>query len=242
MSQRLILPFADMRVTASYKNEQYRSYWGFDHYGMDCISTGTAVHACGNGKVIACGQDGTTLYGNLARLGNVIVIVYEDVALHDGTVSGLACRMYHFDKIYVQTGDSVTQDTVIGEYGNTGRYSSGPHLHIEFDTDTQWPCYAYGVASGGRIIKSGTIQSTKDPNDLWYVGKGQKISGSVNGWYRPEDLIVPALPDDSDQPGYQELYEQEKKRADEAQAKAEACSTKYKALLDELESLHDKYD
>ena len=99
MSQKLILPLNDLRITAAYKNVQYKTQFGFSHYGTDCISTGTAVHACGNGRVIAAGMDGLSPQGDLARLGNVLVIVYRDVQYHDGTVGDLACRMYHFDKI-----------------------------------------------------------------------------------------------------------------------------------------------
>lgn len=242
MSQRLILPITDLRVTATYKNTQYKAYWGFYHYGLDCIGSNTNVYACGNGKVIACGPDGATLYGDQSRLGNVIVIVYEDVLFQDGTVSGLACRMFHFDQIYVQTGEYVTQSTVIGQYGNTGRYSSGAHLHIEFDTDTRWPCYAYGVASGGNIIKAGTIDSTKDPNKIWYIGTDQQLRGAVNGWYKPKDLIVPALPESFSQTKYQALYEKEKIRADQIQAQANACLSEKQALLDELKSLYQKYE
>ena len=242
MSQRLILPITDMRITATYKNAQYKAYWGFHHYGLDAIGSNTDVYACGNGKVIACGPDGTTLYGDQSRLGNVIVIVYEDVLFQDETVSGLACRMFHFDQIYVQAGEYVTQSTVIGQYGNTGRYTTGPHLHIEFDTDTRWPCYAYGVASSGNIIKAGTIDSTKNANKIWYIGTDQQLRGAVNGWYKPEDINVPNLPENPPQTDYQALYEKEKNRAEQIQAQADACLSKKQALLAEIKSLYQKYE
>lgn len=40
----------------------------------------------------------------------------------------------HMGKIFVEEGDSVTPDKVIGEVGLTGR-TTGPHLHLEVHVD-----------------------------------------------------------------------------------------------------------
>ena len=88
MSQRLTLPFKDMRITAGYKHPQYLKEWGWPHYGVDCYDPNTHdVLALGDGEVIAAGQDGPTLTGNLSRLGMVTVIVYRDVLCSDGLSS-----------------------------------------------------------------------------------------------------------------------------------------------------------
>ena len=41
MSQRLTLPFKDMRITAGYKHPQYLKEWGWPHYGVDCYDPNT---------------------------------------------------------------------------------------------------------------------------------------------------------------------------------------------------------
>ena len=80
-------PLKDMRITAGYKHPQYLKEWGWPHYGVDCYDPNTHdVLALGDGEVIAAGQDGPTLTGNLSRLGMVTVIVYRDVLCSDGKV------------------------------------------------------------------------------------------------------------------------------------------------------------
>ena len=96
MSQRLTLPFKDMRITAGYKHPQYLKEWGWPHYGVDCYDPNTHdVLALGDGEVIAAGQDGPTLTGSLSRLGMVTVIIYRDVLCNDGKVRYLTARTYH---------------------------------------------------------------------------------------------------------------------------------------------------
>ena len=206
MSQRLVLPLNDLRVTAGYKNPQYLAYWKFAHYGMDCTSPSTTVYACGNGEVVACGQDGPDLTGANSRLGNVIVIVYKDVLCNDGKVRNLTCRMYHFAAIRVSVGQKVTKDTVIGYYGNTGANTTGAHLHIEFDADINYPTLAYGVSvkSINRIINTqaavqnagGLADSTINPSQVWFLDANQSIKGAANGWYVDGDITAPKMPQD----------------------------------------------
>jgi murein DD-endopeptidase MepM/ murein hydrolase activator NlpD len=45
----------------------------------------------------------------------------------------------HLSKIEVKAGDHVAQKTVIAESGNTGRLTTGPHLH-------------FGLLRGGRWV------------------------------------------------------------------------------------------
>ena len=195
MSQKLILPIDKCAFSAGYKNAAYLKQQGYAHYGVDLYSEvgNTTVKAIGNGKVIAAGLDGAT---DSNRLGRCCVIVYQDVELHDGMVCGLACRMFHFDSLNVSAGQFVTKGDVIGQYGNTGStlvngQRMGKHLHIEFDTDTQYPAYAVGIKTSGNVIKKGTIDSTLDPSTVWYLGKGQTIRGIYDGWYKQEDIDLP---------------------------------------------------
>ena len=65
----------------------------------------------------------------------------------------------HLSSWYVNVGDTVTPDTVIGRMGNTG-YSFGSHLHLEVTT-CDWH-------AGGGCSWSVYQRSTIDPRQ--YVG------------------------------------------------------------------------
>lgn len=223
MSQKLTLPFDNLLVTAAYKSPEYRSYWGYHHFGLDCYSPDTHnVLACGDGEVIAAGQDGKTLTGSLSRLGLVTVIVYRDVLCNDGKIRNLACRTYHHSKVLVKAGDKIKRGQVIALYGNTGANTTGAHLHIEFDTDIKFPTLAYGVSvsANNRIINTqaeykragGLADSTVNPDDVWFVGNGQTIKGASNGWYENDDVQAPVLPHDT--PDYRAMYEDVKAKYD----------------------------
>lgn len=195
--QKLTLPIHNCKITAGYKSVAYRQSFGFGHYGQDLIDrarTSRAVYGMGNGIVVACGMDGKT---PSERLGNCVVVVYNDVALNIGEVKSLAGRMFHLDSILVKTGDTITPKTILGLYGNTGAHSNGAHLHIEFDTDVQYPTYAYGIAASGSVIKRGTVDSTVDPAQVFFLGEGQAIfaeqSDIATGWVGKGALELPRL-------------------------------------------------
>lgn len=83
--------------------------------GYDCANkTGTPIYASAAG-IINLVQQSKKGYGNMVRIthGNGTETLYG-----------------HLSKIYVQSGQTVTQGQPLGEMGNTGR-SSGSHLHFE---------------------------------------------------------------------------------------------------------------
>ena len=86
----------------------------------------------------------------------------------------------------MQAGD------VIGVMGNTGKYTSGPHLHITLDTDTTHPCYEPGIAKSGEIIKKG-VDTTIDPADVLYIDRSWQTikNGAYAGWNSPGDYMLP---------------------------------------------------
>lgn len=87
------------------------------HTGMDFqVSTGTPVHAAGNGTVVAAGPGGA--YGNqvVIRHGNKLYTQYA-----------------HLSELDVVTGAQVKTGQRIGLSGSTGN-STGPHLHFEVRT------------------------------------------------------------------------------------------------------------
>ena len=161
-AQKLILPINKTRVTAGYKNATYNNQFGFKHYGSDSTSTGSdrTVWGCGVGQVLEAGFDNV--------LGNVVIIRYNNCQLKNGTTKDLIQRLYHLGRIDVVKGQSITKDTRVGLYGSTGQYATGPHLHVEFDTDVKYPAYSPTLGSSSNIIKAGT-DSTLNPTDVLYV-------------------------------------------------------------------------
>lgn len=161
MAQKLIFPINKMRVTAGYKNANYKKQFGYTHYGMDMTDqakTDKTVWASGKGQVTHCGDHPTG--------GNVIVIVYKQCQLVNGQVNDLVIRYYHLDKIYVKAGQKVTKDTRIGLYGNTGA-SAGAHLHIEIDMDTKYPNYTPQTSTSNNVLKAGIDSTIKPMLALW---------------------------------------------------------------------------
>ena len=97
----------------------------------------------------------------------MVIVSYPDCILTDGTVRSHDFRYYHLDSIKVKVGQSVSKDTVLGYYGNTGA-SSGAHLHIEIDTDTKYPNYTPQISKDNGVLKRGT-DSTITPTLALYV-------------------------------------------------------------------------
>ena len=122
---------------------------------------------------------------------------------------------------------------MIAQYGNTGANTSGPHLHIELDTDTKYPTLAPGVSvtASNRIINTkaeyaragGLSDSTIDPAKVWFIGDGQRISGAAGGWCAQSDLAVPKLLGETqEQPDYKVMYEDLKDRYERLHSGLEA--------------------
>lgn len=169
MAQKLIMPLNRVLITAGYKSGKYLERFGFPHYGIDFVDQKRSdykVWGSGEGKVIASGAD--TLFGN------VVVIQYNKVVVHNGRHKGvhdLIVRYFHLKGINVKAGDKVTTETRIGYYGNTGRYSVGAHLHLEADTDTMYPLLS--PTGNGSIVKRGNAgeadTTSVDPMDFLRV-------------------------------------------------------------------------
>ena len=161
MSQKLILPINKCRVTASYKNPNYRKEFGYTHYGCDFTDLNKkdkTVWGSGNGTVVEAGWSNSC--------GNVVIVVYPSCVLANGKVRDLVARYYHLEKITVKKGQKVTKDTRLGYYGSTGA-STGDHLHFEIDTDCKYYNYTPQIGRNSGVLKHG-IDSTLNPLDcLW---------------------------------------------------------------------------
>lgn len=157
--QKLIQPINHMRATVSYKNEEYKNLvvngtrMGI-HYGMDCASIwlpdgsiDRKIWGMGNGEVLDCGKD--------SCFGNYLVVKYPQAYNHrQDRYADLIVRLYHlanFGNCHI--GMKITKDTRMGEYGDTGTYASGKHLHIEVDEDTVYTHYTPTLSGNTSVFK-----------------------------------------------------------------------------------------
>lgn len=162
MAQKLILPINKCRITSGYKNSNYRKQFGYTHYGVDMTDKNRkdfTIWGSGVGTVKEAGWSNSG--------GNVVIVVYKNCLLTNGTVKDLTLRYYHLDKIYVKKGQKVDANTKLGLYGNTGA-SSGAHLHLEVDVDTTYYQYTPQISRDNGVLKRGT-DSTIDPVTCLYV-------------------------------------------------------------------------
>lgn len=85
------------------------------HKGMDFSTwrSGDPIIATANGKVVTVSFDN--------GFGNYVIIQHKH---------GFYTRYAHLHRVWVQSGQTVSQGDVIGLVGNTG-VSTGPHLHYE---------------------------------------------------------------------------------------------------------------
>ena len=194
MPQHLILPLNQAQLTAGYKNAQYKTKFGFSHFGID-LSNGAGddrtLWAMGEGTVRAAGLD--------SIFGNTVVITYPAVYVHrTGKIQDLTVRLYHLDSVAVKAGQPVTTATRIGVMGNTGKYTTGPHVHVEIDTDVKMPTYAPGLAGNSNIIKRG-IDTTLRPSDVLYVKPTapdkQSITFAAGTYADPTEADLPLYPE-----------------------------------------------
>lgn len=114
---------ADYRISARYGIPGDSWAAGY-HTGVDlAVPTGTPVHSVGPGEVHSTSAEGA--YGN-----------HVLVRMADGRY-GRYVLYAHLDSMSVAAGDRVRGGTRIGDSGNTGN-STGPHLHLEVRTGTEY--------------------------------------------------------------------------------------------------------
>lgn len=164
MAQFLLIPLNKAQLTAGYKNAQYKKKFGFTHYGIDLSNSpgdDRTLWGMGEGIVKACGYD--NIYGN------TVVIVYKNVFNYStNRIQDVTVRLYHMASISVRVGQKVTTATKLGVMGNTGKYTTGAHVHVEIDSDTRMPEYAPGLSKSSNIIKKG-VDTTIKPSDVLYI-------------------------------------------------------------------------
>lgn len=196
MSQRLILPINQARLTASWKTEAYQKRFGFPHYGVDLVSArgNTLVYASGSGEVLAAGFD--------SLLGNSLVIRYDSAEAEDGRSWELICRMFHFGLLLVEEGWAVNKDTPLGYYGATRKYCLGAHLHLELDRDTRHPFHTPTLSGRSTFFRGSSLGATCETMENpigWLFCKAsppdrQSYQTAEDSFIRMEDRRIPRLP------------------------------------------------
>ena len=89
------------------------------HYAVDiAVSTGTAVKAVADGRVVLASWTSDSGYVVILDHGNQILSVYK-----------------HNDALTKKQGDFVKAKEVIARSGSSGELSTGPHLHFELWND-----------------------------------------------------------------------------------------------------------
>lgn len=87
------------------------------HNGVDIAGPqGTPILASASGRVIVAKNSGYN-----GGYGKLIIMTHDN---------GIQTVYAHLRNVYVSSGQTISQGTVIGEMGNTGR-STGSHLHFE---------------------------------------------------------------------------------------------------------------
>ena len=115
---KFIIPVDDAVITGVYGSQRIlngKPKW--PHYGLDFAQ-----------------KEGTPVK---AMLNGVVTLVEKDLYYTGGTVifdhgHGISTLYMHMKDIYVQIGQKIEQDDIIGTVGSTGR-ATGPHLDVRLN-------------------------------------------------------------------------------------------------------------
>lgn len=102
------------------------------HHGVDIANeTGSPVLAMGEGEVVHAGPDNPALLGPYNNFyGNAVVIRLNRRLPTPEGEQDVYVVLGHMSEVYVERGQQVTPDVVVGAVGMTG-IAIGPHLHVE---------------------------------------------------------------------------------------------------------------
>lgn len=102
------------------------------HHGMDIANPmGTPVRAATTGEVVHAGRDDVELLGPYNDFyGNAVVIRLDRRLAVAGGEMDVYVLYGHLSEVYVQRGQRVQSDDLVGAVGMTG-IAIGPHLHVE---------------------------------------------------------------------------------------------------------------
>ena len=171
MKPKLQLPLRDIYVTQQFGENAvpfYKNLGMIAHNGTDFRArTGMPVKACHNGEVTWSGKDSgggisVTLCSNLKQLG------YKTI-------------YYHLSKVTVGKGKKVKAGDIIGHAGNTGKYTTGAHLHLGL----KW------IRDGKTLNHSNGYMGAIDP--AMYMPENWDKPNAYHRYYRKGSLAAEVL-------------------------------------------------
>ncbi len=117
--EKFVEPLDSWINIGAFGNIRQDKYGAIRHLGVDLDGkTGDSIYATNTGIVV---------YANtLKNYGNVVVIEHG---------FGIYSLYLHMSKIKTRVGSRVEAKEKIGEVGNTGSYTLGPHLHFSIKID-----------------------------------------------------------------------------------------------------------
>ena len=174
MSQNLAMPLNTSEITVGYKNyapgykinDKPAIHYEVDFKGKTYKKTDDF---CASGDGIVMGVNETFIpkdqRSGLPKytVGRWVAVKYYDVEGY----GDLIVRYYHLASVKVKKGDTVNLDTILGEYGSSGDYCYGKHIHAEVDTDTTYwnytPTISAATACGLKPGYTGAKDTTVNP-------------------------------------------------------------------------------
>jgi hypothetical protein len=118
--EKFLLPVKDILVTQPFGVNYANFYTAMGlkgHNGVDFLAhTGCKVLAAHDGVVTFAGEDGD---------GGISVTLTKAT-----NGNGFKTIYYHLEKVLVKVGDKIKQGQIIGLADNTGKYTTGSHLHF----------------------------------------------------------------------------------------------------------------
>jgi len=204
MEIKLRLPLRDIFITQPYGVNYFDFYQKMGlpfHPGVDFRArNGCALYAANGGKVKNCGT-------------------YSDggLGIEIEHPNGYSTFYYHLKEILVKIGDPVIAGNLIGYCDNTGKYTTGDHLHFElringekvnpagyfnFSYDgfpigsAQWDkprCYHRYYRVAKRDLKNEMKIALYMATRLKRLPNNEEINMAVWGAWAMEDILNPAM-------------------------------------------------
>lgn len=167
--QKLIFPFKDQFISTDYKDDSPAYKYAFPygtHYGIDMYTNGdTTIYASGYGEIV-----GTKVFNSL---GNVLAVKYTDVLDHnEENIGPIILRYCHLASIekdsgLVKPGDKIAVQGASGTGAVKPDGSLAYHLHLEADTDIDYPL--------ATPSEGGGVDTTIDPFSILYKTAEQVV-------------------------------------------------------------------
>lgn len=189
--QKLRMPINGVNVlsasrTTDYDSSYYSEYNAL-HYGGDiACALGTELKGLGTGTVEEIGEN--------VKEGKFVCVRYNScIPVDGGDARDIIIRYFHMNTVDVAKNDGVTTSVILGTSGCSGDWAfNAKHVHIEVDTDVNYPNYTPSIPSGhaGGNLYAGT-DTCLNPFDWFYSYDGQsksRYSGSDDTWVFPNDM------------------------------------------------------